>query len=155
MRKFFIYYSLTGNGKFLASVLEQHGYIPVQLEMKKEIKKVGFFTILKYGGRAMFNKKEKLKPYYHEFEEGDEFIIGSPIWNDRLSTPILTLLKEQFFDKEKTQFILYPAGEGTKKSKKQLMKLGYTKEPLVINQPLKDENKTKELINELIEKTAE
>ena len=155
MRKFFIYFSLTGNGKFLASVLEQHGYIPVQLELQKEIKKVGFFTILKYGGRAMFNKKEKLKPYYHEFEEGDEFIIGSPIWNDRLSTPILTLLKEQSFDKEKTQFILYPAGEGTKKSKKQLMKLGYTKEPLVISQPLKDENKTKELINELIEKTAE
>ena len=154
MRKFFIYYSLTGNGKFLASLLEQKGYIPVQIEMKKEPKKVGFFTILKYGGRAGFNKKEKLKDYFHDFEEGDEFIIGSPIWNDRLSTPITTVLKQQQFDKEKTQFILYPAGEGTKKSKKQLLKMGFVQEPLVIQQPLRDETKTKELIEQLLEKIA-
>ena len=154
MRKFFIYYSLTGNGKFLASILEQYGYISVQIEMKKEIKKVGFFTILKYGGRVMFNKKEKLKPYFNEFEEGDEIIIGSPIWNDRLSTPIRTLLKEQQFDKDKTRFILYPAGEGTKKSLKQLQKMGFTQEPLIITYPLKNEEQTKVIIQKALEKAA-
>ena len=154
MRKFFIYYSLTGNGKFLASILEQLGFISVQIEMKKEIKKVGFFTILKYGGRAMFNKKEKLKPYFNEFEEGDEIIIGSPIWNDRLSTPISTLLKEQQFDKDKTQFLLYPAGEGTKKSLKQLQKMGFTSKPVIISKPMQDEEKTKEIIIEALKKAA-
>ena len=155
MRKFFIYYSLTGNGKFLASVFEQLGFISVQIEMKKEIKKVGFFTIIKYGGRAMFNKKEKLKPYFNEFEEGDEIIIGSPIWNDRLSTPIRTLLKEQQFDKDKTQFLLYPAGEGTKKSLKQLQKMGFTSKPVVISKPMQDEEKTKEIIIEALKKAAD
>lgn len=154
MRKFFIYYSLTGNGKFLASVLEQQGYIPIQIEMQKEPKKVGFFTILKYGGRAMFNSKEKLKDYYHEFEEDDEFVIGSPIWNDRLSSPIRTVLKEREFDKDKTKFILYPTGEGTKKSLKQLKKMGYTQEPLIISKPLKDENLTKEKVKEYLKEAA-
>ena len=146
MRKFFVYFTLTGNGKFIASTLEEMGYISVQIEMQKEVKKVGFFTILKFGGRAMFGKKEKLKRYFKDFEEDDQIIIGSPIWNDRLSTPILTLLKEMDFDKEKTKFILYPAGKGTKKSLKQLKKMGFVQEPIVISNPLKDEELTKELI---------
>ena len=146
MRKFFVYFTLTGNGKFIASTLEEMGYISVQIEMQKEVKKVGFFTILKFGGRAMFGKKEKLKPYFKDFEEDDQIIIGSPIWNDRLSTPILTLLKEMDFDKEKTKFILYPAGKGTKKSLKQLKKMGFVQEPTVISNPLKNEELTKELI---------
>ena len=144
MRKFFVYFSLTGNGKFLASELEKLGYIAVQIELQKEVKKVGFFTILKYGGRAMFKNKEKLKPYFKDFEKDDEIIIGSPIWNDRLSTPILTLLKEVEFDKEKTKFILYPAGKGTKKSLKQLKKMGFTQAPWVISNPMKDEESTRE-----------
>lgn len=146
MRKFFVYFTLTGNGKFIASTLEEMGYISVQIEMQKEVKKVGFFTILKFGGRAMFGKKEKLKRYFKDFEEDDQIIIGSPIWNDRLSTPILTLLKEMDFDKEKTKFILYPAGKGTKKSLKQLKKMGFVQEPTVISNPLKNEELTKELI---------
>ena len=146
MRKFFVYFTLTGNGKFIASTLEEMGYISVQIEMQKEVKKVGFFTILKFGGRAMFGKKEKLKRYFKDFEEDDQIIIGSPIWNDRLSTPILTLLKEMDFDKEKTKFILYPAGKGTKKSLKQLKKMGFVQEPTIISNPLKDEELTKELI---------
>ena len=146
MRKFFVYFTLTGNGKFIASTLEEMGYISIQIEMQKEVKKVGFFTILKFGGRAMFGKKEKLKRYFKDFEEDDQIIIGSPIWNDRLSTPILTLLKEMDFDKEKTKFILYPAGKGTKKSLKQLKKMGFVHEPTVISNPLKNEELTKELI---------
>ena len=146
MRKFFVYFTLTGNGKFIASTLEEMGYISLQIEMQKEVKKVGFFTILKFGGRAMFGKKEKLKRYFKDFEEDDQIIIGSPIWNDRLSTPILTLLKEMDFNKEKTKFILYPAGKGTKKSLKQLKKMGFVQEPTVISNPLKNEKLTKELI---------
>ena len=148
MRKFFIYYSLTGNGKFLAFLLEQKGYIPVQIEMKKEPKKVGFFTILKYGGRAGFNKKEKLKDYFHDFEEGDEFIIGSPIWNDRLSTPINALLSQIELNKETTRFIVYPAGEKTVKVVDQLAKLGFKNPPVVYSYPLKNQDKAEELLKD-------
>ena len=137
MRKFFIYYSLTGNGKFLASLLEQKGYIPVQIEMKKEPKKVGFFTILKYGGRAGFNKKEKLKDYFHDFEEGDEFIIGSPIWNAR-PTPVLnSVLKETDFSGKKLSFVFYSgSGEG-KKAKAKIEKLFPSSEIVFLKEPKK------------------
>ena len=144
--KYFLYFSFTGNGDYLASLYQEAGYTPVKVELKKPVKKVGFWTILKYGGRAGFNKKEKLKPLNVEFKNEDEVIIGSPIWNDRLCTPITTILRQMEFNKENTLFVLYPAGEGTKKSLKQILKYGYTREPIVISNPLKNQDKVKELL---------
>lgn len=142
--KYFVYFSFTGNGEYLASLYQEKGYTPVRIELVKPAKKVGFFTILKYGGRAMFNKKEKIKDINVEFKEDDEVIIGSPIWNDRLCTPITTLLRRVEFNKENTLFVLYPAGEGTKKSLKQIQKMGYTKEPIVVSYPLKKQEEAKQ-----------
>ena len=79
-------------------------------------------------------------------EDGDEIVIGSPIWNDRLSTPITTFMDRYNFNKETTKFILYPAGETTKKSLKQIKKLGFGTEPLVISYPLKKTEECKKLI---------
>ena len=147
MSKYFVYFSLTGNGDYIASLYEEKGYTPVKVEMVKTPKKVGFFTILKYGGRAMTNKKEKLKEITFNLKEDDEVIIGSPIWNDRLSTPINAILGQYSFNKETTLFVLYPAGEGTKKSLKQIKKLGFKKTPIVITYPLKNKEQTKDKIN--------
>ncbi len=147
--KYFIYFSATGNGDFLANILKEKGYEPVKVETIKPLGKMNFFRILKYGGQAMTNKKAKIKPLSLELAKDDEVIIGSPIWNDRLSTPINTVLSMFEFDKETTKFILYPAGEGTKKSFKQLEKLGFKKQPLVISYPLKKQDAAKELLKTL------
>ena len=146
MNKYFIYFSLTGNGDYIASLYQEKGYTPIKVEMTKEVKKVGFGFIIKYGGRAMTNKKEKIKDLSLVLDEDDEVVIGSPIWNDRLSTPINTILSQYDFNKETTQFILYPAGSGTKKSLKQIKKMGFTKEPIVITYPLKNKEETKNKI---------
>ena len=145
--KYFIYYSASGNGDFIAEQLKSIGYEPIKVEMVKPIKKVGFFTILKYGFRAGRNKKEKIQDLNLELKGNDEIIIGSPIWNDRLSTPINALLANYDFNKENTKFILYPAGEATKKSFLQLNKLGFKKEPVVYPNPLKNKDKVNDIIN--------
>ena len=149
MNKYFIYFSLTGNGDFLASELKQYGYTPVKVEMVKKIKKVGFFFILRYGGRATFNKKEKIQPLNIELQEDDVVVIGSPIWGDRLSTPINTVLKQLSLNKDTTRFVLYPAGEDTKKSLQKLAKLGFTQEAIVISNPLKKMDEAKEILKKL------
>ena len=149
MNKYFVYFSASGNGDFLASELEKKGYRPVKIELEKPIKKVGFFAILKYGGRAMIQKREKIQEISLELQDDDIVIVGSPIWNDRLSTPVLTALDKLALNKETTKFILYPAGEGTKKSFKQLEKLGFKEAPIVIQYPLKYQEKALELIKNL------
>ncbi len=149
MNKYFVYFSATGNGDFLANELKVKGYTPVKVEMVKPIKKVGFFFILKYGGRATFKKKDKIKPVDLELKEDDLVVIGSPIWGDHLSTPINTVLNQFSFNKETTKFVLYPAGEGTKKSLVQIAKLGFIQEPIVISYPLKKIEQAKELLKKL------
>ena len=146
MAKYFVYFSFTGNGDYIASLLKEKGYEPVKIELVKSPKKIGFWQILSYGGRAMFNKKEKLKEIEFKLNPEDEVVIGSPIWNDRVSTPIMTLMDKYDFNKETTKFILYPAGEKTKKSLKQIKKLGFVTEPLVISYPLKKTEECQKLI---------
>lgn len=137
MKKYFVYYSATGNGDYLASLLEEKGYAPIKIEMIKPIGKMSFFKILRFGGKAMFNQKAKIQKVELELKDDDVVVIGSPIWNDRLSTPINRILNDFSFNKETTCFVLYPAGEGTKKSFKQIRKLGFIKTPVVISYPLK------------------
>ena len=149
MNKYFIYFSATGNGDFLAEELKQYGYTPVKVEMKKPIKKVGFWFIFHYGGRATFQKKEKIKPFSLDLKEDDLVVVGSPIWGDKLSTPINTVLSQLSLNKDTTRFVLYPAGEGTKKSLFQISKLGFTQEPIVISYPLKKTDAAKELLKKL------
>ena len=144
--KYFVYYSASGNGDFIASKLEEKGYQPVKVEMVKPIKKVGFFTILKYGFRAGSGKKENIKEINIEFKEDDEIIIGSPVWNGSLSTPINTVLDKYSFNKDTTRFIVYPAGDEAKKVAKQLQNLGYKNEPIIYPHPLKDPDKLEELL---------
>ena len=144
--KYFIYFSASGNGDFIAEYLKELGYTPIKAEMIKPIKKINFFSIMKYGFRAGMNKKEKIRELNLGLKDDDEVMIGSPIWNDKLSTPINTLLDKYSFNKETTRFILYPAGEGTNKSLMQLEKLGFKNKPIVYSNPLKNQDKVKELL---------
>ena len=149
MNRYFIYYSATGNGDYIASILEEKGYQIVKVETVKPIGKVGFFRMLKYGFQAMKNKKAKINPINVELKEDDVVIIGSPIWNDRLSTPINAVLGEFEFNKETTEFILYPAGTSTKKSFDQIAKLGFKKTPIVYSRPLKNQENADEVLKGL------
>ena len=146
--KYFVYYSLSGNGDFLADLLKEYDIKPVKIEAVKPLKKPNFFTIIKYGGDAMAKKKRPIKDLNLELKDDDIVIVGSPIWNDRLSTPVNTFLDKYNLNKETTQFILYPAGDKTNKSKVQLQKLGFKNEPVVIQHPKKYVDEAKQLLKQ-------
>ena len=147
--KYFVYFSWSGNGDFIASFLKEKGYEPIKIETLKPLGKVNFFRILKYGFKAMKAKKTPIKDIYLDLKEDDQVIIGSPIWNDRLSTPINTVLGQFEFNKDNTKFILYPAGETTKKSFEQIANLGFKETPIVYVHPLKSQEKAEELLKDL------
>ena len=145
--KYFVYYSATGNGDFIAEQLKEKGYQPVKVEMIKPLGKVGFFKMMKYGFQALKSKKAKIKEVDLELKEEDRVVIGSPIWNDRLSTPINAVLAKFEFNKDTTEFVLYPAGEGTKKSFLQIEKLGFKNKPIICSHPLKKQEQVKETLS--------
>ena len=145
--KYFVYFSASGNGDFIANFLKEKGYEIVKVETLKPFGKVNFFRILKYGFRAGAQKREKIKDINLELKSDDEVVIGSPIWNDRLSTPINAVLDKIAFNKETTKFIVYPAGESAKKVFDQITKLGFKNEPLVYSYPLKNQDKINDILN--------
>lgn len=134
--KYFIYYSNSGNGDFLASLYEKAGYQIIKVDTVKPIGKMNFFKMFKLGGEAGMNKCPKINEIAAKWAENDEIVIGSPIWNNRLSTPINTLLRDYKFNKETTKFVLYPAGSSGKNAIQRLQKKGFTQTPLVIVAPL-------------------
>ena len=149
MNKYFVYYSATGNGDFIADQLKEKGYQPVKVETKKPLGKMGIFKMIRYGGKAMMGRKAKIKEVNLELKEDDIVVIGSPIWNDRLSTPINAVLAKFNFNKETTQFVLYPAGSEAKKAMKQLKKRGFVKPPIVYIWPLKNQERAQDALSNL------
>ncbi len=111
MKKLFLYYSLSGNGDAVADKLREKGYDVRKVESAKKPPKAFFFQIMKCGFNAGRNYCEPLKNYDADVSAYDEIVIGSPIWNGRLSCPINTALKETVFDGKKLTFVLY-SGSG-------------------------------------------
>ena len=114
MKKLFIYFSLSGNGEYVANYLEAKGY-EIRRVFKKNQKinkKPSFFTIFFGGMLAGMNHKSKVKPFDTNVEDYDEIVIGSPIWNGRFSCPMNMALSMLDLKKKKLHFIFY-SGSGT------------------------------------------
>ena len=103
MNKIFIYYSLTNNGDEVAKYLKN---VEVRkIKVKKELPKSMFFKMMVGGFKALAGYKEKLVDFNNNIDKYDEIIIGSPIWFDRISSPIRTLLNQINLKDKKLSFI--------------------------------------------------
>lgn len=123
MKKIFIYYSLNGNGDVVADVLKEQGVTIRKIKPKKELPKSITGQIFIGGFLAMINHKSKLVDFDKDISKYDEIIIGSPIWNARLSTPINTVLEELELKDKKVSFIFYSASGTSPKATEKVHKL--------------------------------
>ena len=122
MKKLLIYYSLSGNGDFVAEQYKEQGYDIRKVETVKGLPKVFFFAMLSGGFQAGINKKAKLKEFDYDISNYDEVVIGSPIWNGRFTPAINTILANLKINNQKLSFVFYAgSGEG-KKALKRLQK---------------------------------
>ena len=119
MKKLFIYYSLTGSGDLVADTLKSKGYDIRKVVSKYNYPKSFFWLMMVGGFRAGTNKKDKLIDFNTDISNYDEIVIGSPVWFDRVSPPVNTVLKELDLSGKKISFIFYSgSGEANKASEK-------------------------------------
>jgi flavorubredoxin len=138
MKKIFIYYSLSGNGDLIAENLKEKGYDIRKVIPKKELPKPFFLRIMSGGFKAMINAKDKLVDFDNNIEKYDEVVIGSPIWNGRLSSPINSVLAKINLENKKVSFILY-SGSGNEDTKAaSLIKEKYNAPIINLQEPLKN-----------------
>ena len=113
MKKIFIYYSLTNNGDVVADVFKEKGYEIRKVVTKKKYPKNKFLMIMNGGYKANFNKKDKLLEFDSDISNYNKVVIGSPIWNDRLSAPINSVISLLDLKNKDLSFVFYSAsGKG-------------------------------------------
>ena len=109
MKKIFIYYSFTGNGDVIASYLKKNDYEIKKVITKEPLPKNKALSILTGGFKALIGYKDKIETLGIELDNYDQILIGSPIWNSRLSSPINSVLKVLKNNNRSVNFILYSA----------------------------------------------
>ena len=137
--KIFIYYSLSGNGDKIANYLMQKGIDIRKILLEKNMPKSKAGSILKGGFLASINHKSKLKDFNDNINGYDEVIIGSPIWNSRLTPPINTVLSKLDLTHKKVTFILYSASGKDNKAMKKINKLYPDANIINLREPLKND----------------
>ena len=146
MNRVFIYYSLSGNGEAVADYLSKKDYSIVKVETKSKMPKSMFFRILVGGFKASVNYKDKLKDFDPDISKYDEVVIGSPIWNSRLSSPINTVLDKLDLKDKKIKFVLYSAS-GEENKATEMLKDKYNCEVINLKEPKKNNDELNKLSN--------
>lgn len=135
MAKLFIYYSNSGNGDVVASKMKDLGYDIRKVITNYKLSKKLFFACMKGGFHAMIGKKPKLNNYNNDVKNYDEICIGSPIWFDRFSCPINTVLKDTDLNNKLLTFVLYSGSGEAKKAYMKILKKYPTAKIIILKQP--------------------
>lgn len=112
MKKLFIYYSQSGNGDLVAESLAAKGYGTRKVIPLKKPPKAFFLQILAGGFGAGIGHRETLAGYDPDISGYDQIVIGTPVWNGRISCPVNTVLAETDLKGKDLTFVLY-SGSGT------------------------------------------
>ena len=136
-KKLFIYYSNTGSGDVVANRFSEKGYDIRKVTPKKDLPKSFFFKLLVGGFKATLKKKSKLIDYNSNVSDYDQIVIGSPIWNGRLSCPINTVLADTDLSGKTLSFVLYAGGGEAPKSVERLQKEYPNAKITVLKEPKK------------------
>ena len=144
MKKLFIYYSLTNNGDIVANTLKEKGYDIRKVITKKKYPNNRFLMIMAGGYKATFNKKDKLLDFDNDISKYDKVIIGSPIWNDRISAPINSVLSLLDLKDKDLSFLFYSAsGKGDHAIEK--VKSLFGADSIILKEPKTNKEELKKL----------
>lgn len=110
MNNLVVFYSRTGNTKQLAELISKEGNWKFE-EIIDTKKRKGIIGFLKSGYEATRKKLTIIKELENNPALFDLLILGTPIWNKRMSTPIRTFIVQ---NKSKMKKIAFFCAEGSK-----------------------------------------
>ena len=145
MRKLFIYYSHTGSGDIISKEFEKAGYEIRKVIEKKKMPKSFFLQMMSGGFRATIKAKGKLVNYDNDVSKYDKIVIGSAIWNARLTPAINSVLNETNLEGKDVSFVLYSGSGTAKKAEERIKKEFPSAKILFLKEPKKYPEELKKL----------
>ena len=137
MKTLFIYYSFTGSGDLVAERMREKGAEVRKVQTKKAMPNSFFWSVMTGGFLASIGHKMPLIDYDKSLDGVDRVIIGSPVWNGRLSCPVNTLLSELKLNGVPVDFVLCSGGGTAPKAEQFLAKEYPASSVLVLKEPKK------------------
>ena len=102
MKTAIVYYSMTGNTKFVADkIAERIEADIIRIEPVKAYPDQGAKKFIWGGKSAVVGEKPELQPYEFNVEDYDSIILGTPVWASNFAPPIRTFIKENLAIQEK------------------------------------------------------
>ena len=106
-----VYYSLTGNTKFIAETIQEILNAEIQeIKPKKDVKPKGAMRYFWGGYKATMKKKPSLEPIEKNPNNYDVIIIGTPVWAWTIAPPIRSFLTQYDLSNKKVGFWCCHAG---------------------------------------------
>ena len=147
MKKLFVYYSNSGNGDYVASIMQSKGFNTLKIELVKDLPQSFFFKILVGGFSAMINQKAKVKNDLSILKNYDVIYVGTPIWNGKVSSPINTVMET--LKTTKFNLICYSGSGKIKRLMRQIK--NYNIENVIsLIEPSKNKNDTIKILDKYI-----
>ncbi len=128
MKTAIIYYSMSGNTKYVADQiakrLQTSGEVDIiRIEPVKAFPDKGFRMYFWGGKSAVMKETPVLQPYEFDLEKYDRIIFGTPVWAGTFAPPIRTFISENpgVKDKKVAMYTCY-AGSGADRTIDRLKK---------------------------------
>ena len=137
MSTIFIYYSHSGNGDLVADYMRDKGAEVRKIERRKPMPQSFFAAVMQGGFMAGIGHKDKLRPWDPSVEGYDRVVIGSPIWNGKLSCPINTVLATLDLSGKAVDFVLYAGGGQAPKTERRLAEQYPSAKVIMLKEPKK------------------
>lgn len=144
MKKIFIYYSMYGNGDLISDIYKEKGYDIRKVNSKVNYPKKMFPLMMIGGFKALFKIKDKLVDFDNNIDNYDEIVIGTPIWFDRVSAPINSVLKVLNLTNKKVSFVFWSASGNATKAVERISK-EYNTNITILKEPKKNKNELKKI----------
>ncbi|MGD0405187.1 MAG: flavodoxin domain-containing protein [Candidatus Bathyarchaeia archaeon] len=149
MRFLVVYYSRTGNARFVAEkVASELGADTEEVIDSKNRR--GWLGFIRAGYDATRGKETKIEKTQKSPQDYDLIVVGTPVWNSRLTPAIRTYLKENDLSQKKIALFSTNEGRGNERTlsmMKPLIPNGYIVSELGISKALENREETESKIS--------
>ena len=137
MKTLFIYYSFTGNGDIVAEKMVELGADVRKVAPEKPLPRSFFWSVMTGGFLAGLGYKAPLRGFDPSLDGYDRVVIGSPVWNGRISCPINTVLATLDLTGKQVAFVLYAGSGAAPKATARLLKAYPNASVILLKDPKK------------------
>jgi hypothetical protein len=99
-----IYYSRTGKTKIISETLQKMMNADL-LEIKDKKDRSGTWGFISSAYDSFFDRESEIEPAHPDLSLYSSVVVVSPVWNWKISTPVITLIKNNSFKGKK--FMMY------------------------------------------------